>query len=148
MSIYYPELLDMRRAESDMFEAYLPTVPDPLDVKDTDTETEAAERVATYLYRAKGDPGTAHLQWHECSVQIHPWSIGLLRSFRTVEWWFSLRCRCQRLVTVVDLVGPSVIEGGVAPAAVVEALDISDDIAPGLGLGGVYGAVDPLVLQR
>ena len=61
---------------------------------------------------------------------------------------FSLRCRCQRLVTVVDLVGPSVIEGGVAPAAVVEALDISDDIAPGLGLGGVYGAVDPLVLQR
>lgn len=75
MSIYYPELLDMRRAEPDMFEAYLPTVPDPLDVKDPDTETEAAERVATYLYRAKGDPDTAHLQWHECSVQIHPWSI-------------------------------------------------------------------------
>lgn len=75
MNTYIPEGLDVRRAEQAMFEAYLPTVPDPLDVKDPDTETEAAERVATYLYRAKGDPGTAHLQWHECQVQIHPWTI-------------------------------------------------------------------------
>ena len=77
MSLYTPEGVDMRRADPDYqtYEAYLPTVPDPLDVKDPDTETEAAERVATYLYRAKGDPDTAHLQWHECSVQIHPWSI-------------------------------------------------------------------------
>lgn len=75
MSIYWPEGVDMSRAEHDEHEAYLPTVPDPLDVKDPDTETEAAERVATYLYRAKGDPGTADLQWHECSVQIHPWTI-------------------------------------------------------------------------
>lgn len=77
MTAYIPEGVDMRRADPDYqtYEAYLPTVPDPLDVKDPDTETEAAERVATYLYRAKGDPDTAHLQWHECSVQIHPWSI-------------------------------------------------------------------------
>lgn len=72
---YYPEGVDMRRAESETFEAYLPTVPDPLDVKDPGSETEAAERVGTYLYRAKGDPATKHLQWHECQVQIYPWSI-------------------------------------------------------------------------
>ena len=75
MSTYIPEGLDVRRAEQAMFEAYLPTVPDPLDVKDPASEVEAAERVSTYLYQAKGDVGTAHLQWHECSVQIHPWSI-------------------------------------------------------------------------
>ena len=75
MSIYYPEGLDMRRAEQDMFEAYLPTVPNPLDAKDPESETKAAERVGTYLYQAKGDPTTAHLQWHACQVQIHPWSI-------------------------------------------------------------------------
>ena len=75
MSIYWPEGLDVRRAEPDMFEAYLPTVPDPLDVKDPASEMEAAERVGTYLYQASGDPATTHLQWHECSVQIHPWSI-------------------------------------------------------------------------
>ena len=77
MSIYYPEGVDMRQADPTFqpYEAYLPTVPDPLDVKDPASEVEAAERVATYLYRAKGDPDTAHLQWHECSVQIHPWSI-------------------------------------------------------------------------
>lgn len=75
MTAYIPEGVDMSRAEPAMFEAYLPTVPDPLDVKDPASEVEAAERVATYLYRAKGDPDTAHLQWHECSVQIHPWSI-------------------------------------------------------------------------
>lgn len=75
MSIYLPEDLDVRRCEPAMFEAYLPTVPDPLDVEDPASETGAAERVGTYLYRAKGDPGTADLQWHECSVQIHPWTI-------------------------------------------------------------------------
>ena len=75
MSIYYPELLDMRRAEPDMFEAYLPTVPDPLDVESPKTENEAAERVCTYLYQAKGDPGTSDLQWYAAQVQIHPWSI-------------------------------------------------------------------------
>ena len=77
MTANIPEGVDMRRCDPTFqpYEAYLPTVPDPLDVKDPDTETEAAERVATYLYRAKGDPDTAHLQWHECSVQIHPWSI-------------------------------------------------------------------------
>lgn len=75
MSVYFPDGVDMRRAESDMYEAYLPTVPDPLDVESPTTEDEAAEKVATYLYQASGDPGTAKLQWHECSVQIHPWSI-------------------------------------------------------------------------
>ena len=75
MTAYIPEGVDMSRAEPAMFEAYLPTVPDPLDVKDPASEVEAAERVSTYLYQAKGDVGTADLQWHECQVQIHPWSI-------------------------------------------------------------------------
>lgn len=75
MTAYIPEGVDMSRAEPAMFEAYLPTVPDPLDVKDPASEMEAAERVGTYLYQASGDPATTHLQWHECSVQIHPWSI-------------------------------------------------------------------------
>lgn len=77
MSLYTPEGVDMRRADPDYqtYEGYLPTVPNPLDVKDPATEVEAAERVSTYLYQAKGDVGTADLQWHECQVQIHPWSI-------------------------------------------------------------------------
>lgn len=77
MSTYYPEGVDMRRCDPTFqpYEAYLPTVPNPLDVESPKTENEAAERVCTYLYQAKGDPGTADMQWHECSVQIHPWSI-------------------------------------------------------------------------
>ena len=75
MSIYWPEGVDMSRAEHDEYEAYLPTVPNPLDVESPKTENEAAERVCTYLYQAKGDPGTADMQWHECQVQIHPWTI-------------------------------------------------------------------------
>lgn len=75
MSTYFPEGLDMRRAESDMYEAYLPTVPNPLDVESPTTEDEAAEKVATYLYQASGDPGTAKLQWYAAQVAIHPWSI-------------------------------------------------------------------------
>ena len=77
MSTYFPEGVDMRQADPTYqpYEAYLPTVPDPLDVESPKTEDEAAEKVATYLYQASGDPGTANLQWHECSVQIHPWSI-------------------------------------------------------------------------
>ena len=43
MSAYFPEGVDMRRAEYDMYEAYLPTVPDPLDVESPTTEDEAAE---------------------------------------------------------------------------------------------------------
>ena len=75
MSIHFPEGVDMRRVEHDEYEAYLPTVPNPLDVESPKTENEAAEKVCTYLYQAKGDVGTADLQWHECQVQIYPWSI-------------------------------------------------------------------------
>ena len=75
MSIYWPEGVDMSRAEHDEYEAYLPTVPNPLDVESPKTEDEAAEKVATYLYQASGDPGTAHMQWHAAQVAIHPWSI-------------------------------------------------------------------------
>ena len=77
MTANIPEGVDMRRCDPDYqtYEGYLPTVPNPLDVKDPAGEVEAAERVSTYLYQAKGDVGTADLQWHECSVQIHPWSI-------------------------------------------------------------------------
>lgn len=75
MSIYWPEGADMRRVEHDEYEAYLPTVANPLDVESPKTEDEAAEKVATYLYQASGDPGTAHLQWHAAQVAIHPWSI-------------------------------------------------------------------------
>lgn len=75
MSIYWPEGVDMSRVEHPGYEAYLPSIPDPLDVKDPANETEAAERVGTYLYRASGDPGTAELQWHACQIQIHPWTI-------------------------------------------------------------------------
>lgn len=75
MSTYLPEGVDMSRAEHNEYEAYLPTVPNPLDVESPKTENEAAEKVATYLYQASGDPGTAHLQWHAAQVAIHPWSI-------------------------------------------------------------------------
>ena len=77
MSTYYPEGVDMRQADPTFqpYEAYLPTVPDPLDVESPKTENEAAERVATYLYQAKGDPGTSDLQWYAAQVAIHPWSI-------------------------------------------------------------------------
>ena len=77
MTANIPEGVDMRRCDPTFqpYEAYLPTVPNPLDVESPKTEDEAAEKVATYLYQASGDPGTANLQWHECSVQIHPWSI-------------------------------------------------------------------------
>ena len=75
MSIHFPEGVDMRRVEHDEYEAYLPTVPDPLDVESPTTEDEAAEKVATYLYQASGDPGTAKLQWYAAQVQIYPWSI-------------------------------------------------------------------------
>lgn len=77
MTAYIPEGVDMRQADPTYqpYEAYLPTVPNPLDVESPKTENEAAERVCTYLYQAKGDPGTADMQWHECQVQIHPWSI-------------------------------------------------------------------------
>ena len=59
-----------------------------------------------------------------------------------------LRCQCWLLETVVDLVGSSVTEGGVSSSAVVEALDVGDDIAPGAFFRRVDGAVDALVLQR
>lgn len=75
MSIYWPEEVDMRRVEHDEYEAYLPTVPNPLDVESPKTEDEAAEKVCTYLYQASGDPGTADIQWHAAQVAIHPWSI-------------------------------------------------------------------------
>ena len=75
MTAYIPEGVDMSRAEPAMFEAYLPTVPNPLDVESPKTENEAAERVCTYLYQAKGDPGTSDLQWYAAQVAIHPWSI-------------------------------------------------------------------------
>lgn len=75
MGIYIPDGVDMSRVEHDEYEAYLPTVPNPLDVESPKTEDEAAEKVATYLYQASGDPGTAKLQWHAVQVAIHPWSI-------------------------------------------------------------------------
>lgn len=75
MSIYWPEGVNMSRTENDGYEAYLPTVPNPLDAESPKTEDEAAEKVCTYLYQASGDPGTADLQWHACQVAIHPWSI-------------------------------------------------------------------------
>lgn len=75
MSIYWPEDVNMSRVEHDEYEAYLPTVANPLDVESPTTEDEAAEKVCTYLYQASGDPGTAHLQWHAAQVAIHPWSI-------------------------------------------------------------------------
>ena len=75
MSIYWPEEVNMSRAEHNEYEAYLPTVPNPLDVESPTTEDEAAEKVATYLYQASGDPGTSDLQWYAAQVAIHPWSI-------------------------------------------------------------------------
>lgn len=75
MSIYWPDGVDMSRVEHDEYEAYLPTVPNPLDVESPKTEDEAAEKVCTYLYQAAGDPGTGDLQWHAAQVAIHPWSI-------------------------------------------------------------------------
>ena len=77
MNTNIPEGVDMRRADPTFqpYEAYLPTVPDPLDVESPKTENEAAERVCTYLYQAKGDPGTSDLQWYTAQVQIYPWSI-------------------------------------------------------------------------
>ena len=77
MTANIPEGVDMRRCDPDYqtYEGYLPTVPNPLDVKDPAGEVEAAERVATYLYQASGDPGTMHLQWHAAQIAIHPWSI-------------------------------------------------------------------------
>lgn len=75
MSIYWPEEVDMRRVEHDEYEAYLPTVPNPLDVESPKTEDEAAEKVCTYLYQAAGDPGTSDIQWCAAQVAIHPWSI-------------------------------------------------------------------------
>ena len=75
MSIYWPEEVNMSRAEHNEYEAYLPTVPNPLDVESPKTEDEAAEKVCTYLYQASGDPGTADIQWHAAQVAIHPWTI-------------------------------------------------------------------------
>ena len=77
MTANIPEGVDMRRCDPTFqpYEAYLPTVPNPLDVESPKTENEAAEKVATYLYQASGDPGTAKLQWHAAQIQIHPWSI-------------------------------------------------------------------------
>ena len=75
MSSYIPEGVDMSRVEHPEYEAYLPTVANPLDVESPKTENEAAEKVATYLYQASGDPGTADIQWHAAQVAIHPWSI-------------------------------------------------------------------------
>jgi len=77
MSLYTPEGVDMRRADPDYqtYEAYLPTVPNPLDVESPKTVDEAAEKVCTYLYQAAGDPGTGDLQWHAAQIAIHPWSI-------------------------------------------------------------------------
>lgn len=75
MSTYFPEGVNMSRVEHDEYEAYLPTVPNPLDVESPKTEDEAAEKVCTYLYQASGDPGTADIQWHAAQVAIHPWSI-------------------------------------------------------------------------
>lgn len=75
MSSYTPEGVDMSRVEHPEYEAYLPTVANPLDVESPKTEDEAAEKVCTYLYQASGDPGTMHLQWHAAQIAIHPWSI-------------------------------------------------------------------------
>ena len=77
MTANIPEGVDMRRCDPTFqpYEAYLPTVPNPLDVESPKTENEAAERVCTYLYQAKGDPGTSDLQWYAAQVAIHPWSI-------------------------------------------------------------------------
>ena len=59
-----------------------------------------------------------------------------------------LRCQGWLLVRVVDFVWPAVIERGVTPPAVVEPLDVGDDITPGLRLRRVNGPVDAFVLQR
>ena len=75
MSTYFPEGVNMSRVEHNEYEAYLPTVPNPLDVESPKTEDEAAEKVATYLYQASGDPGTSDIQWYAAQVAIHPWSI-------------------------------------------------------------------------
>ena len=77
MTFYTPEQVDMRRCDPTYqpYEAYLPTVPNPLDVESPKTEDEAAEKVCTYLYQASGDPGTGDLQWYAAQVAIHPWSI-------------------------------------------------------------------------
>lgn len=85
MSIYWPEGVDMSRAEHDEYEAYLPTVPNPLDVESPKTEDEAAEKVCTYLYQAAGDPGTSDIQWYAAQVAIHPWSIEQAAFNRLVE---------------------------------------------------------------
>lgn len=75
MSIYWPEGVNMSRVEHNEYEAYLPTVANPLDVESPKTEDAAAEKVCTYLYQAAGDRGTADIQWHAAQVAIHPWSI-------------------------------------------------------------------------
>lgn len=85
MSSYIPEGVDMSRAESAMYEAYLPTVANPLDVDSPKTEDEAAEKVATYLFQAAGDTGTKDLQWYAAQVAIHPWSIEQAAFNRMVE---------------------------------------------------------------
>ena len=77
MTAYFPDGVDMRQADPTFqpYEAYLPTVPNPLDVESPKTENAAAEKVCTYLYQAAGDRGTADIQWHAAQVAIHPWSI-------------------------------------------------------------------------
>ena len=85
MSIYWPEDVNMSRVEHAEYEAYLPTVANPLDVESPTTENEAAEKVATYLYQAAGDPGTSDIQWYAAQVAIHPWSIQQDEFDRLVE---------------------------------------------------------------
>jgi hypothetical protein len=49
------------------------------------------------------------------------------------NWCSLLRCQGWLLITIVDFVRPAVAERGVPASAVVEALDVADDVASGLG---------------
>ncbi len=61
--------------------------------------------------------------------------------------WIFLCCLGWLLVTVLDSVGASVTEGGVASVAVVEPLDVGDDVAFRAQFCGTDGATNALVFS-
>ena len=81
-------------------------------------------------------------------IGASPSPVSCCGDFGQRDWWFSTLPRLAVRKRVVDFVWPAVVERGMTSPAVVEPLDVGDDIPPGLRLRRVNGPVDALVLQR
>ena len=76
-----------------------------------------------------------------------PWLYWAASDFSDSGLVVSLRCRGRLLITIMDFIRPPVIECRMAPATVIETLDVADDVTTGTPLCGVRRTANALVFQ-